>query len=57
MKSITTINPAISQNTECPIFKARAFIDLKVGVSHDHGVSLCSVSLLVFGQCFKQRAT
>jgi len=37
MKSILTINPAITENTERSIIKAHAsFIDLKVGVSLDH---------------------
>ena len=54
---ISTINPAIPENTECLIFKAHAFIDLKMGVSLDYSVSLCSVLLLAFGQRSKQRAT
>ena len=34
MKSISTINPAITENTECMIVEARAsVIDIKVGVS------------------------
>ena len=33
MKSISTINPAIMENTECTIIKAHApVIDIKVGV-------------------------
>ena len=44
MKSITTINPAIMENTECSIVEAcTSFINLKVGVLFDHGVSLSSV--------------
>ena len=36
MNSISTINPAIAENTKCSIIKERAsFIDLKVGVSLD----------------------
>jgi len=42
LKSIPTINPAITENTECSIVKARTlFIDLKVGASFNHGASLC----------------
>ena len=48
MKSICTINPAIMENTECLIVKAHAsFINLKVGVSFDHDVSLCFILLLL----------
>jgi len=44
MKSISAINPAITENT---IIKAcTSFIDLKVGVSLYHGASLRFVSLL-----------
>jgi len=47
MKNISKINPAITDNTECSIVKARAsFSDLEVGVLFDHGVSLCFVSFL-----------
>ena len=47
MKSISTINSAITENTECSIVKMCAsFIDLKVGVSLDHDVSLCFILLL-----------
>jgi len=36
MKSISTINPAITENAECSIAKVLAsFINLKVGVSLD----------------------
>ena len=36
MKSISTINPAVMENTECSIVKARtSFIDFKVGVLLD----------------------
>ena len=53
IKSISTINPAIVENTECSIIKARAlFIDLKVGVSLDHAILLCFVSLLVLQTCW-----
>ena len=40
LKSISTINPAITENTECSIVKCASFINLKVGVSlnHDHAV-------------------
>ena len=49
IKCISTINPAIDptivENMECPIIKASTlFIDLKVGVSLSHGVSLRFVS-------------
>ena len=33
MKGISTISPAIMENTECLIVKAHAPIDIKVGVS------------------------
>ena len=53
MKSISTINPAITENTECSIIKVcTSFIDLKVGVSFNHGVSLRFVSLLAFQTCW-----
>jgi len=46
-KSIPAINPANTENTECSIVEVRAsFIDLKVDVLLDHGVSLCFVLLL-----------
>jgi len=49
MKNISTINPAITENKECSIIKACAsFIDLKVGVSLDCGVSIRFVSLIAF---------
>ena len=36
MENISTINPAITENTECLIVEVRtSFIDLKVGVSLD----------------------
>ena len=42
-KSIYTINPAITENTECLIVKACAsFINLKLGVSLDYYVSFAS---------------
>ena len=45
MKSISTINPAITENTEYLIVTVCAtFIDLKVGVLLNHGVSLCCAS-------------
>jgi len=47
IKGISTIHLAITENMECSIIKVRApLIDLKVGVSHDHSVSLCFVLLL-----------
>ena len=53
MKSILTINPAITENTECLIIKARASsINLKVGLSLNHGVSLLFVLHLAFQKCW-----
>ena len=53
MKSVSTINPANMENIEQSIVKACAsFIDLKVGVSLDHDVSLYFVSLLAFWACW-----
>ena len=47
MKSTSTINPAITENTEFLINKAcTSFIDLELGVSLDHGVSLQFVSTI-----------
>ena len=46
MKSISTINLAIKENMECSIVQV---IDLKVGVSLDHSVSLHFISLPHFG--------
>jgi len=52
MKSISTINLAIMENTECSMVKMRtSIINLKVGVSLAHGVSLCFVSLLAYPVC------
>ena len=46
MKSISTIDPTIMENTDCSTVKAFApAIDVKVGVSLQHGVSLSFVSL------------
>jgi len=46
MKSISTINPVITENTECLIVEACILvIDLKVGVSLYHGLQLRFVSL------------
>ena len=48
MKSISTINPAITENMESSIVEASTpIINLKVGVSLDHCASLCFVSLPV----------
>ena len=53
--SMKSISPAIMQNKESPIVEAHPlFIDLKVGVSLDHGVSLYFVLLLALGQRSKQ---
>ena len=50
MKSICTINPAITENTECMIVKVHvSFIDLKVSVLL---VSLHFISLLAFQTCW-----
>ena len=47
MKSISTINPAIVENTEYLIVEACAsFTNLKVNVSLDHGVLLHFVLFL-----------
>jgi len=55
MNSISTINPAIMKNMEWSIAKAHtSFIDLKVGVSLNHGVPLCFISLLAFRTCWKK---
>ena len=54
MKNISTINPAIKENTERLIVKVRtSFIDLKVGVSLNHGVLLLLfILLLAFRTCW-----
>ena len=53
MKSISTINPAIMENTECSTAKTHSsFIDLKVDVSLSHGVLLCFVSLQALQTCW-----
>ena len=52
MKSTSTINPAIAENTEWSIAKVRLIYQLKVGVSLNHGVSLRFVSLLAFQTCW-----
>ena len=49
MKSISTINAAITENMKCLIVKVHApVIDLKVGVSPDHSVSLFSFRFQLF---------
>ena len=46
MKSISTINAAITENTECSIIKTCApASNLKMGLQLDHGKSLCRGSL------------
>ena len=50
MKSISTINPAIMENSECLVI--RDCTSLKVGVSLDHVVSLCFISLLALRICW-----
>ena len=53
MNSISTINPAITENTECLIIKAHlSLINLKVGVLLDHDALLCFISLLALGTCW-----
>jgi len=53
MKSVSIINPAIKENMECLIIKAQgSFIDLKMGVPLNHGVSLRFVLLLAFRTCW-----
>ena len=54
MKSISTINSAITENMKCSIDNAHAlFINLKVGVLLDHDASLCFVSLLALRTCWE----
>jgi len=61
MKSISTINLAITENTDGTIVKVHApAFDIKVRVSPKHGVSLRFVSLpglRTFGYHSKQRIT
>jgi len=53
MKTISTINPAITGNMECLIVEVRAsFINLTVGVSLGHGVLLHFVLLLAVRTCW-----
>jgi len=53
MVGISTIDPAITENAECIIIKVHTpVIDIKVGVSPQHGVSLCFIF-----QLFKHLAT
>ena len=53
MKSISIINPAVMENTECLTAKVHtSFIDLKVGVLLNHGVSLRFVLLLALQTCW-----
>ena len=57
MKSISTINPAVTENTKYLIIKAHA---LFMGVWLDHGSSQHFVSFLTLRTCwatFKQRIT
>ena len=57
MKSIPTINPAITENMECSIVRAHSLLmDLKVGVLLDHGVSLHFVSLPTLLTCWEQHS-
>jgi len=49
VKSISTIKLAIMENMECTIIKVHTtVIDIKVGASPKHGVSLRFVSLPAF---------
>ena len=49
MKSISIINLAITENTDCSVVKLRAsFINLKVSMSLNHGVLLHFILLLAF---------
>ena len=61
MKSISTINPAITENTDGTIVKVHApVIDIKVCVSPQHSVSLHFVlfpGLKMFGYHSKQKIT
>ena len=58
MKSNSTISAAITEYMECSIVKVRtSFINLKVGVSLTHGVSLCFVLLLAFRTCWANTCT
>jgi len=53
MKSISTINPAITENTERLIIKAHtSIIKLKVGMFLDHEVSLPFILLLALQTCW-----
>ena len=52
-KSISTINLAINENMGCSIVKVHtSLIDLKVGVSLDHGVLLRFILLLAVRTCW-----
>ena len=52
MKSISTTNPAITENTECTIIKARTpVIDIKVGV-----LPLTQCVITLYFQLFKRLA-
>ena len=61
MKSISTINPAIMENVKRSIVEmCTQYINLKVGVSLDHGISLyffCFQLIKHFVQHSKQRIT
>ena len=58
MKSISTINAAITENTKCLIVKAHAlFIDLKVGVSLTYGALFRFLLLKHVKQHSKRRIT
>ena len=53
MKSISSVNSAIMENTECLIVKVcTTFINLKMCVSLGHSASLCFVSLLALRTCW-----
>ena len=62
MKSISTINPAITENTECQTIEVcTSIIDLEEGVSFDHDVLYHYASFHFYvayvGQHSKQRMT
>ena len=50
IKSISKIDPAITENVECSIVKACAPVKIKIeGASLSYGVSLCFVNFENFG--------
>jgi len=55
MKSISTIKPAITENTECLTVKVPPIYRLKVAVSPDHGVPLWFISLWTLWATFQAK--